>query len=179
MQGDYVEVSRDVEAVQVPYGNAVTLPKLSRVTIQQVLGDTFTVITDHGLMLRIEGKDADALGQENPRLKLGKDDAAVADEPRIWAELKTCFDPEIPINIVDLGLVYELHLAPGDAGNDVQLKMTLTAPGCGMGPVLTADVTRKLKALRGVGEVTVDLVFEPPWSPEKMSEAARLETGMM
>ncbi|MCW5580435.1 MAG: putative Fe-S cluster assembly protein SufT [Luteimonas sp.] len=175
-----VRFERDCEAVLVPQGEGVTLPAGSVGYITQALGGSWTVFVE-GNLFRIAGKDADAIGKEPPEpleLPDGADDAAV--EQLVWKQLRTCFDPEIPINVVDLGLVYEANVLPGDDGRrKVEVKMTLTAPGCGMGEILVEDVRSKLELIPTVDEADVELVFDPPWNRLMMSEAARLETGML
>ena len=174
-----VRFERDCKAVLVPQGEEVTLPAGSVGYITQALGGSWTVFVEGNLM-RIAGADADAIGKEPPppiELPEGASDEEV--ERIIWNQLRTCFDPEIPINIVDLGLVYAVDLQPGDAGDRrVEVRMTLTAPGCGMGDILVDDVRSKLEMIPTVREADVDLVFDPPWTREMMSDAARLETGM-
>ena len=148
--------------------------------IHQSLGGTFTVTTERGYMVRIDGRDADALGHAAEHDELA-DSGTERDsvERAVWQVLETCYDPEIPVNIVDLGLVYRCDVTDtGPGANRVEIQMTLTAPGCGMGPILQADVESRVKRLPGVESVDVEVVFEPPWSLEKMSEAARLELGM-
>lgn len=176
-----VTLSRDVVAIQIPDGNKVNLPQGTTVTIQQQLGGSYTVATELGYLVRIGGQDADAIGREPEKLAVtqtGTDPASV--EKAVWEVLKTCYDPEIPIDIVELGLVYECKVTPdGPDRNAVYVKMTLTAPGCGMGPVLQSDVETKVKALPGVSAATVEVVFDPPWDREMMSEAARLQLGLM
>ena len=175
-----VRFERDCEAVLVPQGESVTLPAGSVGYITQALGGSWTVFVE-GNLFRIAGKDGDAIGKEPPEplaLADGADDAAV--EQLVWKQLRTCFDPEIPINVVDLGLVYEAALRRLDDGNRaVDVKMTLTAPGCGMGEILVEDVRSKLELIPTIAEADVELVFDPPWNQSMMSEAARLETGMM
>jgi probable FeS assembly SUF system protein SufT len=176
-----VRFERDCAAVLVPQGDAVTLPAGSVGYITQALGGSFTVFVE-GNLFRIAGRDADAIGKEPPaplELAEGADDEAV--ERLVWSQLRTCFDPEIPINVVDLGLVYVVDVRPHpeQAGQRlVHIEMTLTAPGCGMGDVLVADVRDKVELIPTVVEADVDLVFDPPWTRNMMSEAARLETGM-
>jgi probable FeS assembly SUF system protein SufT len=176
-----VTISRDVVGIQIPDGNKVNLPKGTSVTIHQQLGGSYTVNTELGYLVRISGQDADALGREVETVVLqnqGTDPASI--EKAIWELLKTCYDPEIPINIVELGLVYECKVIPtGEGTNDVEIKMTLTAPGCGMGPVLQSDVETKVKSLPGVGKANVEVVFDPAWDREMMSEAAKLQLGLM
>ena len=173
-----VIVSREVESIQIPDGNRVVIPEGSRVVITQELGGSFTVMTDRGAMFRIDEKNADALGKESVAGG-GKADTGSLDD-RVWAQLKKCYDPEIPVNIVELGLVYDCSLAELDENRyRVDIKMTLTAPACGMGPVLADDVERRIEELAEVDEVGVELVFDPPWNPNMMSEAARLQLGFM
>jgi len=178
-----IELARDLVATTIPYGQKTKLPKGSSVEITQELGGSFTVLTDLGLM-RIEGKDADALGRESARplqepvAEAPTDAKAVATE--IWNQLKTCYDPEIPVNIVELGLVYENKVEPLPAGGfKVEVKFTLTAPGCGMGPILQAEVREKLAAIPGVRESAIEVVFDPPWTQSMMSDAAKLQLGMI
>ena len=175
-----VYFERDCPAVMVPQGDSVTLPAGSYGYITQALGGSWTVFVE-GNLFRVAGRDADAIGKEPPeplQLPDGADDAAV--EQLVWKQLRTCFDPEIPINVVDLGLVYEATVRAADDGRrSVDVKMTLTAPGCGMGEILVEDVRSKLELIPTVGEADVELVFDPPWNRSMMSEAARLETGML
>ena len=174
-----VRFERDCEAVLVPQGEAVTLPAGSIGYITQALGGSWTVFVEGNLM-RIAGKDADAIGKEPPaaiELPEGASDDEV--EKLVWTQLRTCFDPEIPINVVDLGLVYEATVARTDDGQRrVEVRMTLTAPGCGMGDILVDDVRSKIELIPTVAEADVELVFDPPWTRSMMSEVARLETGM-
>ncbi|KLI97786.1 putative Fe-S cluster assembly protein SufT [Luteimonas sp. FCS-9] len=175
-----VRFERDCEAVLVPQGENVTLPAGSAGYITQALGGSYTVFVE-GNLFRIAGRDADAIGKEPPvplELPDDADDAAV--ERMVWHQLRTCFDPEIPINVVDLGLVYEAVVIPeGEGRRKVEVRMTLTAPGCGMGEILVDDVRSKLELIPTVDEADVELVFDPPWNRTMMSEAARLETGML
>jgi probable FeS assembly SUF system protein SufT len=175
-----VVLQRDVRAVIVPAGVEVKLRTGSVGYITQSLGGSFTVYIE-GNLFRIAGADGDAIGKEPvqpPELPAGATDEDV--NRLVWDQLRTCFDPEIPVNIVDLGLVYDCRLTPNDDGTrDVAVRMTLTAPGCGMGEVLVADVRDKLKLIPTVREADVELVFDPPWNQGMMSEAARLQTGMM
>lgn len=174
-----VRFERDCDAVLVPQGEAVTLPAGTVGYITQALGGSWTVFVEGNLM-RIAGKDADAIGKEHPapiELPEGASDEDV--ETLVWKQLRTCFDPEIPINIVDLGLVYGADVRSDEAGRrSVEVRMTLTAPACGMGETLVEDVRGKLELIPTVAEVDVELVFDPPWTRDMMSEVARLETGM-
>ncbi|MGA9422772.1 MAG: putative Fe-S cluster assembly protein SufT [Rhodanobacteraceae bacterium] len=174
-----ISLARDCEAVMVPQGDVVTLPAGQVGYITQALGGSFTVYVD-GNLFRVAGKDADALGKEPPPPIALPDGASDADvEKLLWQQLRTCFDPEIPINVVDLGLVYACDLDPLENGRRrVAVQMTLTAPGCGMGDVLVDDVRSRLELIPTV-EADVDLVFDPPWNFSMMSEAAKLETGML
>jgi probable FeS assembly SUF system protein SufT len=180
---DEIILKRDCEAVLIPAGTKITLQAGEPVSITQALGGSFTVVI-HGNMARIDARDADALGQAPPAPAAGETAAAPVDsavtEEQVLEKLRTCYDPEIPVNIVDLGLVYDLQIQPmPGGGNRVEIKMTLTAPGCGMGPVLQQDVESKVSAIPGVKEAGVFLVWDPPWSRDMLSEAARLELGMM
>ncbi|NDD29599.1 MAG: putative Fe-S cluster assembly protein SufT [Proteobacteria bacterium] len=179
-----VRVSRDVEAVQIPFGDKIVIPAGSEVTITQALGGTFTVSTDFGYLARVDGKDADALGKEAPAAAQSSVDADTTASPKeieekIWDELRTVYDPEIPANVVDLGLVYGVDVSDhADGGYKIHVTMTLTAPGCGMGDVLKADAEQRVQAVQGVREAEVEMVTEPPWNQDMMSEAARLELGI-
>jgi probable FeS assembly SUF system protein SufT len=173
-----VKFERDCEVVLVPQGERVTLPAGSVGYITQALGGSFTVFVE-GNLFRVAGNDADAIGKEPPQpleLPEGASDDDV--ETLAWKQLRTCFDPEIPINVVDLGLVYACDVTRLDDGRRIEVRMTLTAPGCGMGDVLVEDVRSKLELIPTVREADVELVFDPPWNQSMMSEAARLETGM-
>jgi probable FeS assembly SUF system protein SufT len=178
---------RDVEASVVPIGTKVTLQKGEIAHITQSLGGSYTVVVN-GNMFRIGEKDSDALG-----LQVGADPQAAAApalpagpltlenlEKQVWESLKTCYDPEIPVNVVDLGLIYDCHLTPiGGDNYKADVKMTLTAPGCGMGPVLAQDVQNKLISLEPIDEANVELVWDPPWNQSMMTEAAKLQLGLM
>ncbi|MEO6137847.1 MAG: putative Fe-S cluster assembly protein SufT [Luteimonas sp.] len=175
-----VRFERDCVAVLVPQGEVVNLPAGSVGYITQSLGGSYTIFVE-GNLFRIAGSDADAIGKDPPEpleLAAGASDEAV--EQLVWKQLRTCFDPEIPINVVDLGLVYEAVVSHREDGErQVDVKMTLTAPGCGMGDILIDDVRTKLEMIPTVAEADVELVFDPPWNRMMMSEAARLETGML
>ena len=179
-----VTVTRDVEATMIPAGTPVAIPEGTEVTITQALGGTYTVMGP-GIMARIEGKDADALGlAADPSAQKPKAEGAEATGPvevdAIWDALKTCYDPEIPVNIVDLGLVYDVQVKPlPEGGNEVDVKMTLTAPGCGMGGVIAGDAEQKIRELPGVTEARVEVVWDPIWNQSMMSDAARLQLGLM
>ncbi|HUO84746.1 MAG TPA: putative Fe-S cluster assembly protein SufT [Thermoanaerobaculia bacterium] len=178
-----VELSRDATAILIPSGDPVTLPKGTHATITQSLGGAYTVITSRGMMVRLAGKEVEAIGKEPPQeTRIEGEITSENLEQLVWEQLKTCYDPEIPVNIVDLGLVYlcEVNPVEGEPGSfDIDIKMTLTAPGCGMGPVLANDARQKLLALPGVRDARVDVVFDPAWDRSMMSEAAKLQLGMM
>ena len=178
-------LTRDVEASVVPIGTKVTLQKGETAHITQSLGGTFTVVVN-GNMFRIESKDADSLGLDAPMAPAPAPATANGPmtqeelEKKVWEALKTCYDPEIPVNIVDLGLIYDCHLTPIGAENfKADVKMTLTAPGCGMGPVLAQDVQNKLVSLEPIDEANVELVWDPPWNQGMMTEAAKLQLGLL
>jgi probable FeS assembly SUF system protein SufT len=173
-------LSRDVEAVAIPYGEKIPLAAGGTVFLTQSLGGSFTAITDMGYMVRIEGQDADAIGETPPARPSEQDLASKSVEELAWDALKTCYDPEIPVNMVDLGLVYACEVTPdGDGKSKVSVRFTLTAPGCGMGDFLKRDVEEKIAALPGVGETDVQVVLDPPWDQSRMSDAARLQLGLM
>ena len=175
-----VTLTRDVDAIIVPAGMNVKLRQGQQGFITQALGGSFTVYVE-GNLFRISGQDADALGKEAtdvPQLPPNASDEDVRDIA--WRQMRTCYDPEIPINIVDLGLVYSCDVHTDDNGDRVvDVKMTLTAPGCGMGDVLVQDVRDKVEIIPTVKRADVELVFDPPWNQSMMSDAARLQTGMM
>ena len=173
-------LDRDCDAVLVPQGERVILPAGQSGYITQALGGSFTIYVD-GNLFRVAGSDAGALGRLPPAPIALPDHASDDDvEKRIWDQLRTCYDPEIPINVVELGLVYDVSLERRDDGaRKVFIRMTLTAPGCGMGDILIDDVRSKLELIPTVAEADVDLVFEPPWNQSMMSDAAKLETGML
>jgi probable FeS assembly SUF system protein SufT len=179
----HTTLSRETEAAEIPYGGKITLPSGTVVTIAQALGGTFTVLTPQGYMVRIAGKDADALGDDfaaeaarfAPPTLSG--DRSVKD--MAWDQLRTCYDPEIPVNIVDLGLVYTCDAEPVEGGEKVTVRFTLTAPGCGMGDYLREDIRGKLLTIPGVKDTDVAVVLEPVWNQSMMSDAARLQLGLM
>jgi len=178
---DRVLLTRDCEAIQVPVGEKITLEKGCEVFITQSLGGTYTVqVPAHGGLYRIASRDADALGLTPEEVAAtvsagGGDDV----ESMVWEQLKTCYDPEIPVNIVDLGLVYGLEVNRNDdGGNRVDVKMTLTAQGCGMGASIAFDAKAKLMTVPGVTEANVDLVWEPPWNPQMISAEGKERLGI-
>jgi probable FeS assembly SUF system protein SufT len=178
-------LTRDVEASVVPIGTKVTLQKGETAHVTQSLGGSYTVVVN-GNMFRIAEQDADALGIE---VKAAAPAATAVPtgpltqeelEKKVWEQLKTCYDPEIPVNVVDLGLIYDCHLTPIGADNyKADVKMTLTAPGCGMGPVLAQDVQNKLISIEPIDEANVELVWDPPWNQGMMTEAAKLQLGLL
>jgi len=173
-------LSRDVEVAAIPYGDRLTLTMGTTVFITQALGGSYTVMTDHGYLVRIEGKDADAIGEKPVLPMTAEDTKGRSTQDLAWDQLKTCFDPEIPVNIVDLGLVYKCEAQPlEDGGERVHVEFTLTAPGCGMGDFLRQDVEQKLLAIPGVKGVDVQVVLDPPWDQGMMSDVARLQLGLM
>ena len=174
-----IELRREVEAIQIPSGDTVMLPAGTRVIITQSLGGSYTIATDQGLA-RISSKNADALGIEKdgggetvPVVPLLGEEL----EKAVWEQLKSVYDPEIPVNIVDLGLVYDCAVVPAEERTVIEVKMTLTAPGCGMGPTIAADAQGKIMALPGVDEARVELVWDPPWNQGMISEAGRMQLG--
>jgi probable FeS assembly SUF system protein SufT len=175
-----IVLTRDVNIVTIPDGTPDTLKKGEEVTIHQALGDNFTVITSYGHMVRIAGSDADALGKEPPQTSaLDTETSVEAIENNCWEVMRTVYDPEIPVNIVELGLVYYCGVKPTQDGlHEVNIMMTLTAPGCGMGPVIQGDVEKGIRNLPGVGKVDVEVVLDPPWSRDMMSEVAKLQLGL-
>ncbi len=170
-------LSRECDAVQIPSGHPIVLPAGMSVVITQSLGGTFTVATPGGLA-RIDLKDADALGVDAEK---GIEKIKVTGdlEEAVWNQLKTVFDPEIPVNVVDLGLIYDCSVAAADGKTSVLVKMTLTAPGCGMGPTIAADARAKILALEGIDEADVELVWDPPWNQSMISEAGKMKLGIL
>jgi probable FeS assembly SUF system protein SufT len=172
------ELSRDVQALQIPSGEPLMVKAGTPLRLVQALGGTLTLMSPHG-MVRIDQRDADALGLTPEEMKQAPIPPGTLDE-QVWHQLSTCYDPEIPANIVDLGLIYSCGVSPHPyGGQKVSVVMTLTAPGCGMGEILKRDVEQKLMALPGVTEAEVLLVFDPPWDSSRMSEAARLQLGFL
>jgi probable FeS assembly SUF system protein SufT len=170
-------LSRECDAVQIPSGHPIVLPAGMSVVITQSLGGTFTVATPGGLA-RIDLKDADALGVDAEK---GIEKIKVTGdlEEAVWNQLKTVFDPEIPVNVVDLGLIYDCSVSATDGKTSVLVKMTLTAPGCGMGPTIAADARAKILALEGIDEADVELVWDPPWNQSMISEAGKMKLGIL
>lgn len=173
-----VEVKREVEATLIPSGVKVTLQVGSHVFVTQALGNSYTVYVN-GNLVRVAGKDGDALGLVILDIPDINEQSGTIEE-KVWKLLKTCFDPEIPVNIADLGLIYHCEVLPLGADEyAVTIVMTLTAAGCGMGPVLVAEVEEKIRQINGVKDVKVELVFDPPWSREMMSDEAKLQLGLL
>lgn len=174
-------LTRDCAAIRIPSGEAVTLAAGTPVFITQALGGSYTVATDQGLA-RIAATDADALGLQ---VAAGESASPIrtdvrVEEKQVWDQLRTCYDPEIPVNIVDLGLVYDCALEqPEGHGAKVQVKMTLTAPGCGMGPVIAQEAEQKIRSLEGVSDAEVVLVWDPPWNQAMISEAGKMKLGLI
>jgi probable FeS assembly SUF system protein SufT len=180
-------LARDVPAVQIPSGEAITLEAGTKVYLTQTLGGSFTVLTDSGLA-RIGGEHGEALGEAGAATHADGDaggreegDAPVPKQEQLWAQLRNVYDPEIPVNIVDLGLVYSLELKPHaeTGGHTVEMQMTLTAPGCGMGPAIAEDAKNKLLLVPGVEDAEVNLVWDPPWNQGMISEEGRMKLGLI
>lgn len=178
-----ITLSREVEAIQIPSGDLISLPAGTKVMITQALGGTYTVATPHGLA-RIKAENADALGidlEAEKNKRSAAQDALAAGDLRgaIWEQLKLVYDPEIPVNIVDLGLVYDCRVEEEEGGANVEVKMTLTAPGCGMGPTIAADAQSKILMLDGIRDARVDIVWDPVWNQDMISEEGKMKLGMI
>lgn len=178
---EQVIIERDCEATLIPFGNKITLKKGEEAHITQALGGSYTLMM-RGNLVRIESKDADAIGkipEVQPWLEEKENDGHV-DEKAVWDAMKTCYDPEIPVNIVDLGLIYSCEISNEDGvGSSVAIKMTLTAPGCGMGDMIATEVKQKIEGIQGTSDVNVELVWDPPWDQSMITESARLQLGML
>jgi len=174
-----VELTRDVEAVQIPAGTPITLEKGTQAFITQSLGGSFTLqVPEYGGLFRLAGTDGDAIGKEPLAPVTGGEPTGDVSE-QVWALLRTCYDPEIPVNIVDLGLVYDMRISDTESGDKkVDVQMTLTAPGCGMGTSIAADARQKILGIQGVAEANVDIVWDPPWNPQMISPEGRERLGM-
>jgi len=170
-------LSRETEVILIPSGDKLTLPEGTRCYITQSLGGSFTIATDNGLA-RVSAQNSDALGLEVVA-ESSTSTPEHADEKAVWDRLRTCYDPEIPVNIVDLGLVYDCTLTETSDGSKVDVKMTLTAPGCGMGPTITAEARDKILALPGVAEADVELVWDPAWNQDMISEVGKMQLGLI
>lgn len=175
MAHEVVALKRDCQATEIPGGYAHTLAAGTPVVITQCLGGSYTVTAGYGQLMRIEAKDADALGREIPAEAQAP---AEFSEEMVWYQLKQVFDPEIPVNIVDLGLVYKCEITEDNGAHDIHIDMTMTAPGCGMSDVLKSDVENRLSGLPSVRKLEIDIVFDPPWTMERMSQATRLQLGL-
>lgn len=176
-------ITRDVEVIQIPYGETLTIAAGTPAIITQSLGDTFTLeLPTLGGLFRLAGRDADAIGKQTQQ-SVGAEAVATdgpVEEQQVWDALRNVYDPEIPVNVVELGLIYGMAIEAQEGGGyKVGVKMTLTAPGCGMGPVIAEDAKSRIEALPGVIEADVEVVFDPPWGPQMMSEAAKLELGWL
>ncbi|HKW18950.1 MAG TPA: putative Fe-S cluster assembly protein SufT [Terriglobales bacterium] len=178
MSTSQTSLSRTVEVIEIPSGYVSTLPEGTPVRIMQSRGDSYTVWTDYGQMYRIDGKDADAIGLQTSTDTAEAQDSRQFTDQMVWDVLKTVYDPEIPVNIVDLGLIYSCKISALEQDSrKIDIQMSMTAPGCGMGNILKADVESRLSRLPSVKEVHVEVVFDPPWDMSRMSEAARLQLG--
>jgi len=178
-------LSREVEAVLIPYGNKFTIPAGAQVALMQTLGGSFTVMGDFG-MARLDARDADAIGEQaqtSPAIAAAATAAAPGGAPDpelVWSQLRGVYDPEIPVNIVDLGLVYSMDVKTRDGGGYcVEVSMTLTAPGCGMGPAIAEDAKGKIMQVPGVSEADVRLVWDPPWNQNMISEEGKMKLGLI
>ncbi len=182
MSDEQRTLTREVEVTLIPQGTPMTLPEGEAVTITHRLGGNFTVMTQNG-MFRISGANADALGEtvaDSQQTDESDANAGPVDKDTLWEALKTVFDPEIPVNIVDLGLVYSLECSDHEnGGNKIDMQMTLTAPGCGMGPVIAEDAKNRLEAIPGVTEAAVDIVWDPPWDQEMITEEGKMVLGLI
>ena len=175
-----IELDRDCEATVIPGGQRLTLARGERVLVTQALGGSLTVQTDQGHLVRIDERDAIALGIVGTEADEEPVDSGPFELQMVIEQLKTVFDPEIPVNVVDLGLIYACDALPlPDDGHRIEIKMSMTAPGCGMGDVLRDDARSRVLPIAGVSDVDVELVWDPPWDPSRMSDAARLELGML
>jgi probable FeS assembly SUF system protein SufT len=178
ISNEQIALTRDIDTTQIPSGIPHRLTAGTKVRLMQALGGSYTVMSDMGYMVRVDAKDADAIGVTPAASAAPADVSQEFSEKLVWDQLRTVYDPEIPVNVVDLGLIYECQIAPVAEGTKLDIKMTMTAPGCGMADVLKADIQRKLSGLPTVRELNVEVVFEPPWHPGKMSEAAKLQLGL-
>jgi probable FeS assembly SUF system protein SufT len=176
-----VTFSRDCEVIQIPSGEKLPIKAGTTVVITQSLGGSYTIATDRGLA-RVIKEDADAIGMQDegkPVAAAGGENVPL-EEKAVWDQLKTCYDPEIPVNIVDLGLVYDCTITPQpEAGAKVNVKMTLTAPGCGMGPTICSEAKSKILSIPGVADADVDLVWDPPWNQSMISEVGKMQLGLI
>ncbi len=181
--GDEVQLGRDCNAVEIPAGTVTLLRAGEKGRLTQTLGGSFTLQLEDGRLVRVSGVDADAIGQSSTQEvppPVPGDSGGEADLAQVWDAMKSCYDPEIPVNIVDLGLIYDCQKEPfPGGGSKIRVVMTLTAPGCGMSEILKSDLESRIRVLPGVREVQVDIAFDPPWDSSRLSDAARLQLGMM
>jgi len=177
---EHVLLSRDCNAIRIPAGDRINLPAGTECLITQSLGGSFTVqVRSHGGLFRIAGSDAEALGKDVPEESKLAETAGADLEQRIDQALRSCYDPEIPVNIVDLGLIYDTRMTQrGDGSHSVAIKMTLTAQGCGMGAAIAADAEDKIRAIDGISETSVEIVWDPPWNPRMISDQGRQKLGI-
>ena len=177
---ELITVERDCEAILIPSGDPIKLIKGTHVRITQALGGDYTLFVN-GNLVKISGADADAIGKdpEEKKSDVSKTTGEPVQEEQVWEQLRTVYDPEIPVNIVELGLIYDLQIKDQKEGSQVHLKMTLTAPGCGMGPAIAMDAEMKIRNIPSVKDVQVEIVWEPLWDREMMSDEAKLQLGMM
>ncbi len=181
-----INLLREVEAIQIPSGDTIKLPAGTRVIITQALGGTYTVATDHGLA-RIPSKDVDALGIDPTEEKKKAEATSSSNIPtdvtdlemEVWNQLRNVYDPEIPVNIVDLGLVYDCRITDEEGKNKALVKMTLTAPGCGMGPTIAADAQSRIMTIEDMDDASVEVVWDPPWNQSMISEEGKMKLGMI
>lgn len=180
MSDEVIKTTRAVDVSRIPSGEQIQLPEETPVIITQALGGSFTLLvpSQPGLY-RLAGPDADAIGHEPLAASSAEAVNGQVSEGAVWDMLKTCYDPEIPVNIVDLGLIYNCELEPGESGSRVNVKMTLTAPGCGMGPTIAAEAKSKVLGVPGVGDAEVELVWDPPWNQAMISEVGKMKLGLI
>jgi probable FeS assembly SUF system protein SufT len=180
MNGETLTTKRAVDVTRIPSGEQIQLPMDTPVVVTQALGGSFTLLVpSQAGLYRLAGTDADAIGQPVPTAAAPAAVGGQVSETAVWDVLKTCYDPEIPVDIVNLGLIYGCDIQPGEKGSAVNVKMTLTAPGCGMGPVLAREAEEKIGALPGVAGASVEVVWDPPWSPDRISAEGREKLGMV
>ena len=180
-ENELITIGRDCDAILIPSGDPIKLVRGTQVRITQALGGDYTLFVN-GNLVKISGADADAIGKEAVKEKkttIEHKPGEPVEEEQVWEQLCTVYDPEIPVNIVELGLVYDLNIKSDDAGSVVQVKMTLTAPGCGMGPAIAKDAEMKIRNIPGVKDVQMEIVWEPLWDRDMMSDEAKLQLGMM
>tara|TARA_Y100001970_G_C14225299_1_gene855267 strand:- start:2013 stop:2564 length:552 start_codon:yes stop_codon:yes gene_type:complete len=178
---EIITIERDCEAILIPSGDPIKLLEGTHVRITQALGGDYTLFVN-GNLAKISGKDADAIGKEPIIIKqktINENSNYIVEEQQVWDQLRTVYDPEIPVNIVELGLIYDLNITKNNDGNYIKVKMTLTAPGCGMGPVIAQDAEQKIRTIPGVKDVLVEIVWEPVWNRDMMTDEAKLQLGMM